>query len=143
MRDMAFLPCLFSSAAPLIHVSRDGRVILYFWEADGMTSSVVSDRDRLLIGLRLRDIRLQTGATLGELALQLGVSAPYLSNIERGRRLPSPELLILLARNLDVNLNYLLVGRAETGRAGLSFRSDEELLTEAGFPPRPGRWSRL
>ena len=42
-----------------------------------------------------------------ELAKKIGISAPFLSDIELGRRFPSEEILAKLARALNVSLHDL------------------------------------
>jgi transcriptional regulator with XRE-family HTH domain len=56
----------------------------------------------------LRVIRQRSGLTVSALARRAGVSQPHLSNIERGRRQPSPELIGRLAGALRVPIVALL-----------------------------------
>ena len=87
------------------------------------------DRDNLLIGLRLRDVRLQYGYSLERFAEQLSVSASHLSNIECGRKPPSLEVLTKVAKAFDISLDYLILGRQDRQQGNfLIFRSDDELL---------------
>jgi transcriptional regulator with XRE-family HTH domain len=48
---------------------------------------------RIALGARLRDLRHGAGLTLVELAEASAVSVGYLSDLERGRRLPAMEIL--------------------------------------------------
>lgn len=52
----------------------------------------------------LRELRLEAGYTLPELAVESGVSKATLSMIERGRVVASPDELERLAGVLDVDL---------------------------------------
>lgn len=63
---------------------------------------------RHALGHVLRRLRLEQGKTLRQLALQSRVSLPYLSEIERGRKELSSEILAELCRVLDVSLGSLL-----------------------------------
>ncbi|MHC5795102.1 helix-turn-helix domain-containing protein [Lacisediminihabitans sp. FW035] len=63
---------------------------------------------RHALGHVLRRLRLEQGKTLRELAQQSRVSLPYLSEIERGRKEASSEILATLCRVLDVSLGRLL-----------------------------------
>lgn len=45
------------------------------------------------LGLRLRALRAETGQTLSQVSERTGVSISYLSDIERGRRLPALDVL--------------------------------------------------
>ena len=92
-------------------------------------SGTKADREQLLIGLRLKDMRAQHGYTLEQVAERLEVSASYLSNIECGRKPPSLELLVKAAKAFDISLDYLVLGRREPTQGGfLVFHTDEDLL---------------
>lgn len=60
------------------------------------------------IGFTLRRLRLEQGKTLRELSRDSAVSLPYLSELERGRKEASSEILATLGRALDVPLDSLL-----------------------------------
>jgi transcriptional regulator with XRE-family HTH domain len=64
------------------------------------------------IGAFIRDLRRNARISLRQLAEQAGVSNPYLSQIERGLRKPSAEVLQQLASALRVStpLMYLRAG---------------------------------
>jgi transcriptional regulator with XRE-family HTH domain len=64
---------------------------------------------RRLIGIVLRRIRLAQGRTLRHVADAARVSVPYLSEVERGRKEPSSELLSAICAALEVDLAELLV----------------------------------
>ncbi|MBB6174100.1 transcriptional regulator with XRE-family HTH domain [Nocardiopsis mwathae] len=59
---------------------------------------------RDLIGDVLRRARREQGRTLREVADEAGVSLPYLSEIERGRKEPSSEVLAAVYRALGLQL---------------------------------------
>ena len=67
------------------------------------------------IGSFIRDLRQNAQISLRQLADQAGVSNPYLSQIERGLRKPSAEVLAQLASALRVStpLMYLRAGLLE------------------------------
>ncbi len=67
------------------------------------------------IGAFIRDLRQNAQISLRQLADQAGVSNPYLSQIERGLRKPSAEVLAQLASALRVStpLMYLRAGLLE------------------------------
>ena len=73
------------------------------------------------IGDYIRQQREQAKISLRQLADQAGVSNPYLSQIERGLRKPSAEILQGIARGLRISAETLYV------RAGI--------LDEQGEPP--------
>ncbi|ADB35919.1 transcriptional regulator, XRE family [Kribbella flavida DSM 17836] len=63
---------------------------------------------RQVIGNVFRRLRRERGITLRELAELAQVSVPYLSEIERGRKEPSSEILAAICRALDLELSDLL-----------------------------------
>ncbi|HEU5155784.1 MAG TPA: XRE family transcriptional regulator [Streptosporangiaceae bacterium] len=60
------------------------------------------------VGPRLRALRKQRGTTLTELAEATGISTSTLSRLESGRRRPTLELLMPLARAYQVTLDELV-----------------------------------
>jgi transcriptional regulator with XRE-family HTH domain len=63
---------------------------------------------RQVIGNVFRRLRRERGITLRELAELAQVSVPYLSEIERGRKEPSSEILAAICRALGLELADLL-----------------------------------
>ncbi|MEV4197915.1 helix-turn-helix domain-containing protein [Micromonospora globbae] len=63
---------------------------------------------RRVIGGVLRRLRLRQGRTLREVADAAGVSVPYLSEVERGRKEASSEVLAAICRALGIHLSELL-----------------------------------
>jgi transcriptional regulator with XRE-family HTH domain len=63
---------------------------------------------RHAIGAVLRRMRLERGKTLRELSESSRISLPYLSEVERGRKEASSEILGTLCRVLDVSERELL-----------------------------------
>jgi transcriptional regulator with XRE-family HTH domain len=59
------------------------------------------------LGQRLRELRDKADLSARELAKRIGVSSPFLSDIELGRRFPSEEVLGKLAAALNVPLEDL------------------------------------
>ncbi|MFI6824836.1 helix-turn-helix domain-containing protein [Micromonospora sp. NPDC050187] len=63
---------------------------------------------RRVIGGVLRRLRVRQGRTLREVAEVAGVSVPYLSEVERGRKEASSEVLAAICRALGIRLSDLL-----------------------------------
>ena len=63
---------------------------------------------RRLLGDVLRSARMQRGMTLRELSAEARVSLGYISEIERGQKEASSELLASLCAALDVPLSEVL-----------------------------------
>jgi transcriptional regulator with XRE-family HTH domain len=59
------------------------------------------------LGQRLHELRDKADLSLRELAKKVGISSPFLSDIELGRRFPSEEILAKLASALNVSLEDL------------------------------------
>ncbi|WP_304441389.1 helix-turn-helix domain-containing protein [Kineosporia sp. R_H_3] len=72
---------------------------------------------RTVVGAVLREERHRQGRTLQHVADAAGVSVPYLSEVERGRKEASSEILAAVAGALDLRLVDLL-GRAHALLAG-------------------------
>ncbi len=58
-------------------------------------------------GTYLRQLREAKNISLRELAKRIGVSGAFLSDIELGRRFPSPEKIELLAKEIGVPVEEL------------------------------------
>jgi transcriptional regulator with XRE-family HTH domain len=59
---------------------------------------------REVLGQRLRALRVQRRETLTETSRRAGISPQYLSEVERGRKEPSSEMIAALAGALGVTL---------------------------------------
>ena len=82
------------------------------------------------LGDYLKEQRLLSRLSLRQLAEQAGVSNPYLSQIERGLRKPSAEILQQIARALEISSETLYV------RAGiLEEREGADLVSEIRRDP--------
>ena len=71
---------------------------------------------RAVLGARLRAVRHDRGLTLVDAADRAGISPQYLSEIERGRKEPSSELLAAICEALSLPLPELLDEVAEVLR---------------------------
>jgi hypothetical protein len=91
-------------------------------EATAMGGPVITSREegergsrpllRTMIGERLRRIRREQGRTLSDVSLAARVSVPYLSEVERGRKEASSEVLAAICDALWIDLSDLLAGVA-------------------------------
>lgn len=84
------------------------------------------------IGSYIRQQRSNAKISLRELSKMAGVSNPYLSQIERGVRKPSAEILQQIAKGLRISAEALYVQAgildvAEGGPVPDAIRADEEL----------------
>lgn len=58
--------------------------------------------------LKLRQIRLEQGLSMGQLSAKSGVSRPYISQIESSRSIPRVDIVCRLCKGLDVAPNDLI-----------------------------------
>jgi transcriptional regulator with XRE-family HTH domain len=108
----------------------------------------VAPTDRLLFGPRVRALREGMGLSLRDLAARSGVSAPMLSQVERGETSPTLSIARRIAAGLELSLSQLLrldesdgvtVVPAGERRAGGGQGHRYEVLT----PPVPGQRAEL
>ncbi len=64
-----------------------------------------------MLGARIGALRRQKKWSQAALAERLGVSPSTVGMYEQGRREPGSELLVALARELGVSVDYLLTGQ--------------------------------
>jgi transcriptional regulator with XRE-family HTH domain len=106
--------------------------------------------DASAIGPRVHALREAMGLSLRELALRCGVSAPMLSQVERGETSPTLQIAARIAQGLDLRLSQLLrldesssvtIVRAGERRTGGDSRHGHrsEVLTA----PLPGQRAEL
>src|SRR5690349_25032030 len=84
---------------------------------------------REVLGRRLRALRQGRHETLAETAARAGLSPQYLSEIERGRKEPSSEMIAALAGALDTTLIDL------TEQVAGDLRRHQALILRAGALP--------
>lgn len=61
----------------------------------------------ITMGTRLREMRERAGLSLREVAKAARISAPFLSDVELGRRFPTNETLALIAQKLGASADDL------------------------------------
>jgi transcriptional regulator with XRE-family HTH domain len=98
-------------------------------KSDKAAKSVVDS-----LGTYLKEQRLAARLSLRQLADQVGVSNPYLSQIERGLRKPSAEVLQQIAKALRISAEQLYVragivhpDTAQAGSVELAILADSGL----------------
>jgi len=77
-------------------------------------------------GLQLRNIREDLRMTLDAVSKETGISRSYISDFERGFRLPTSKYLKYLHDNHQVNLNYVF------GSEGRKFRTTKDKAPDFG-----------
>jgi XRE family transcriptional regulator, fatty acid utilization regulator len=90
--------------------------------------------DPLLLGQRIRHLRKEAGLTLDEMAKRVGKPAPYLSQLENGKREPKLSLVASLAEALSTTTAELVRAEAPSRRSQLEIqleRSQEDALYQS------------
>jgi transcriptional regulator with XRE-family HTH domain len=116
----------------------------------GNGSASLDPLDPLVIGARVKALRESSGLSLRELAERSGVSAPMLSQVERGETSPTLTVAARVAAGLELRLSQLLrldedgavtVVRSSGRRRGGNARRGHrfEILTSA----QPGQRAEL
>ncbi len=85
------------------------------------------------LGETLRDARTRQNRTLRDVSTAANVSLGYLSEVERGRKEASSELLASICDALDVELHDVLTTVSHTLQTGLS-KHDAGLMVKNGVP---------
>lgn len=85
-------------------------------------------RLRHVIGETLREERHRQGRTLAEVADEAAVSVPYLSEVERGRKEVSSDVLHTVHRALGLELDEVLERATRRLRAGGTHHAGPTLL---------------
>ena len=63
-----------------------------------------------MIGARIAALRRQAGMNQAELAQVLGISPSAVGMYEQGRREPSAQMMLSIARTFQVSVDYILSG---------------------------------
>lgn len=102
--------------------------VTYTHAASGATVRVMEDADattdagRITLGASLRTRRLSKGLLIRDIADRTGTTVAHVSDVERGRRSPSLELLLAWATVLNTSVRDVMAGaypwdsRAQTPR---------------------------
>jgi hypothetical protein len=61
-----------------------------------------------IFGLKVRDLRLNKGFSFQEMSDKSGLSMSYLSEIEKGKKYPKGDKIMVLASVLEVSYDYLV-----------------------------------
>ncbi len=72
--------------------------------------------DKVALGKRIREARLKRCFKQDQLAEKVSITVVYLSEIERGLKLPSLTLFVTLAETLNVSTDSLLRDDLDTGK---------------------------
>ena len=85
--------------------------------------------ERAALGKRIRESRITKGYTQQDLAVKADIGTVYLSEIERGVKMPSLNIFIKIIDALDVSADYILRDEISTGKEYICTEITEKLLT--------------
>lgn len=89
--------------------------------------------DKVSLGNRIQEARVNKGFTQAELSRAVDINEMYLSEIERGVKMPSMNLFIKLIVTLDVSADYIL---RDVTPAGKEYVFDEVTEMLGGLTPQ-------
>ena len=72
--------------------------------------------ERATLGKRIRESRIRKGYTQQDLADRAGIGVVYISEIERGIKMPSLNIFIKIVDALDVSADYVLRDELPSGK---------------------------
>lgn len=70
--------------------------------------SLNSEKVRLFFGLKIKQLRIEKGYSLSDLAQKVGFSISYLNEIEKGKKYPKADKIIALAHGLETDYDALV-----------------------------------
>ena len=91
------------------------------------------------MGARIAALRRAAGLSQAELAQQLQISASAMGMYEQGRREPSVQILVNLARVLGVSTDYLLTGNSAQNDRFQQLLLDRIASADRHLEKRPDR----
>ena len=84
--------------------------------------------ERAILGKRIRESRISRGFTQQELADRAQIGVVYLSEIERGIKMPSMNIFVKLIDALEVSADYVLRDELPSGKEFICTEITEKLL---------------
>lgn len=84
--------------------------------------------ERMALGKRIREARIQKGYTQQDLADRAEIGTVYLSEIERGVKMPSLKIFVRIIDALEVSADYVLRDELPSGKEYICMEITEKLL---------------
>ena len=84
--------------------------------------------ERAALGKRIRESRIKKGYTQQDLAERADVGVVYISEIERGIKMPSLYIFIKIIDALGVSADYILRDEISTGKEYVCMEITEKLI---------------
>ncbi len=84
--------------------------------------------EQVALGKRIRESRISKGYTQQDLADRADIGVVYVSEIERGIKMPSLNIFIKIVDALDVSADYVLRDELPSGKGYICTEITEKLL---------------
>ena len=84
--------------------------------------------ERAALGKRIRESRVKKGYTQQDLADRAEIGVVYISEIERGVKMPSLNIFIKIIDALEVSADYVLRDELSSGKEYICMEITEKLL---------------
>ncbi len=85
---------------------------------------------KIVLGLKVKQLRMEKGMPLVDLAQKSGLSVSYLNEIEKGKKYPKPDKLAALAQGLEVSYDWLTSLKLSSKLAPFAYLLDSNILEE-------------
>jgi transcriptional regulator with XRE-family HTH domain len=92
--------------------------------------SAKTQNERIIFGLKVKQLRRDKGLSFAELSEQSGMSVSYLNEIEKGKKFPKSEKLKALAAALNVDIEDLTAKELDKSLAPVSDLLQSNFLNE-------------
>jgi len=101
-----------------------------FARIDNQCKRVREENIRIIFGLKIRQLRQAERFSLAALAKETGMSASYLNEIEKGKKYPKTEKIVLLSKVLKVPYDELVSLKLSSYLAPLNDLLTSKLITD-------------
>ncbi|MGL4630229.1 MAG: helix-turn-helix domain-containing protein [Leadbetterella sp.] len=95
--------------------------------------SLSPDKIKILFGLKLKQLRIDRNINPSQLAKKSGLSVSYLNEIEKGKKFPKPDKILLLAEVLEVDFRDLSALNVEDKLQGIEQLLASNFLDDVPF----------
>jgi transcriptional regulator with XRE-family HTH domain len=95
--------------------------------------NVSAENLRLILGVKLKQLRMEKDLSLSELATKSGLSVSYLSEIEKGKKYPTPEKIIQVANAVGASFDELVSAQVSETLDPLTMFLKSPLIQEFPF----------
>jgi XRE family transcriptional regulator, fatty acid utilization regulator len=94
------------------------------------TATVDESHLKLIMGLKLKQLRTERGMSLSELAEATKISISYLNEIEKGKKFPKADKIAVLANSLEVSYDWLVSSKMNKKLAPVAEILQSKMLKE-------------